>query len=51
VERNLELLLVWPGEESKRFYERAGFEPPHGVAVLGLRPFDAPATPLGTDAE
>jgi GNAT superfamily N-acetyltransferase len=37
--RDLELLLVWPSEESQSFYQRAGFAPAEGVALLALRPY------------
>ena len=39
VKHDLELLLVWPSDDSRSFYERAGFTPADGVAQLTLRPY------------
>ena len=36
----LELLLVWPSEESQRFYARAGFDRDEEIRVLRLRDYD-----------
>jgi GNAT superfamily N-acetyltransferase len=39
--RDLELLLVWPSDESQRFYARAGFDRDEEIRVLRLREYDA----------
>src|SRR5690349_20791770 len=36
---DLEALLGWLSEESRSFYERAGFGPTDGIARLTLRPY------------
>ena len=38
--RDLELLLVWPSDESQRFYARAGFDRDEEIRVLRLRGYD-----------
>lgn len=43
VKTDLELLLVWPSDDSRSFYERAGFGPPDGIAVAKIRPYDGPS--------
>jgi GNAT superfamily N-acetyltransferase len=37
--QDLELLLVWPSDDSKSFYERAGFGPADGIAQLTLQSY------------
>jgi GNAT superfamily N-acetyltransferase len=37
--QDLELLLVWPSDDSRSFYERAGFGPADGVAMFTLRSY------------
>ncbi len=41
-EQDLEMLLVWPSEQSLDFYARAGFSREEEVRVLHLRDFNAP---------
>lgn len=36
---DLELLLVWPSDRARSFYERAGFAPAEDVAQLTLRSY------------
>jgi GNAT superfamily N-acetyltransferase len=43
--RDLELLLVWPSDQSLSFYARAGFGPDDELRVLRLREFDSPPAP------
>jgi GNAT superfamily N-acetyltransferase len=38
--RDLELLLVWPSDDSPRFYARAGFGRDEEIRVLRLRGYD-----------
>jgi len=40
--QDLEMLVVWPSDDSHRFYARAGFERDDEVRVLRLRDYDAP---------
>ncbi len=42
-DRDRELLLVWPSDESVSFYARAGFEVDDELRVLRLRDYDAPS--------
>jgi len=39
--QDLEMLVVWPSDESERFYARAGFDEDDEVRVLRLRAYDA----------
>src|SRR4051794_13659223 len=42
---DLELLLVWPSDQSASFYDRAGFVSDSESRVLRLRDYDAPPEP------
>jgi len=48
VAQDLEMLLVWPSEQSQSFYARAGFGRDNEVRMLRLRDYDAaaPTAPL-----
>lgn len=40
--QDLEMLIVWPSDQSESFYARAGFRPDDESRVLRLRAYDAP---------
>ena len=41
--RDLEMLVVWPSDDSQSFYARAGFTRDDEMRMLHLREYDAPA--------
>ena len=45
--RDLELLAVWPSEQSQSFYTRAGFGVDADMRVLRLRDYDEPLNEAG----